>query len=107
MLPLKIVPVPEGRPTRVGIALHSHMEIEPELVARVDALLRDLDDPAFQKRTSASKALIEMGPFAARVLRSELSQNHSIEKKKRIEEIVRQIEASDLQNVPSPVEKKK
>jgi len=34
-----------------------------------EALLPDLDDPSLAKRAAASKALVQIGPFAARVLR--------------------------------------
>ncbi len=107
MLPLTITPKPEGKPVRVGIALHPHMEIEPPLVARIAALLHDLDDPAFAKRAAASKALVEMGPFAATVLRGELSQNPSLEMRHRIEEIVKQIDAADVQSLSPLAERKK
>ncbi len=99
MLPLTIVPAPAGKPTRVGIAWHPHMEREPALVARIDALLRDLDAPAFPKRSAASQALVAMGPFAATILRGELSQNPSPEMRRRIAEIVKQIDAADVQSL--------
>jgi hypothetical protein len=95
------------RSTRVGIALHPHVEREPELAARIEAVLPDLDDPAFAKRAAASKALVEIGPFAARVLRSELSQSPSAERKRRIEEVLHQLDAAEILNIPGPVEKKK
>lgn len=83
------------------------MEREPELAARVEALLPDLDDPSFVKRAAASKALLEIGPFAARVLRGELSQSPSAERKRRIEEVLHQLDAAEIQNIPGPVQKKK
>ncbi len=107
MLPLTITPALAGKPTRVGIALHPHVEREPELAARVEALLPDLDDPSFVKRAAASKALLEIGPFAARVLRGELSQSPSAERKRRIEEVLHQLDAAEIQNIPGPVQKKK
>jgi hypothetical protein len=91
----------------VGIALHPHVEIEPSLAGLISALLPDLDDPAFPKRAAASKALAEIGPFAARMLRSELTENDSIEMKHRIEEILKQMEAIEIKNIPGPAETKK
>jgi hypothetical protein len=87
--------------------LHPHVEREPELAARIAALLPDLDDPSFAKRAAASKALVEIGPFAARVLRSELSQSPSAERKRRIEEVLQQLDAAEIQSIPGPAEKKK
>jgi hypothetical protein len=41
------------------------------------------------------------------VLRSELGQSPSAERKRRIEEVLQQLNAAEIQNVPGPAEKKK
>jgi hypothetical protein len=83
------------------------MEIEPALVALIDALLPDLDSRDLAKRAVASKALIAMGPFAGTVLRGELSRNPSLEMRHRIEQLLKQIDAADVQGLSGPAEKKK
>jgi hypothetical protein len=100
MLPLKIVPAPVGKPVRVGVALHPHMEIEPELAVRVGALLRKLDDASFEKRVAAGKALVEIGPFAIGMLDSELGRNPSPEKARRIKEVLQQVDAGAWLDLP-------
>jgi len=75
MLPLSILPAPVQKPVRVGIAFHPHMEIEPDLVARVTGLIQQLDDASFVKRDAAGKSLGEIGPMAIALLRAELKKN--------------------------------
>ena len=50
---------------------------------------------------AAKMQILEIGPFAARVLRSELSQNPSAERKRRIEEVLQQFNAAEIQNIPA------
>ncbi len=83
---------------RVSASLPSHLEREPALLARIDVGLRDLDAPAFPKRSAASQAIVAMGLFAATVLRGELSQKPSLEMRHRIAEMVNQIDAGDVQS---------
>src|SRR5262249_18208517 len=101
MLPLKIVPAPAGKPVRVGVALHPHMEIEPELALRIGALIRDLDDSSFERRVAAGKVLREVGPFALGMLQAELNRNPSPEKKRRIQEILEQSDAGAWLDQPT------
>jgi hypothetical protein len=100
MLPLEIQPAPAAKPVRVGIALHPHLEIEPVLAERVAALIRDLDDPRFQKRQVASKELLEIGPVAIGRLRAELKKSPSLEMQRRIEVILDRVDAMDWLNGP-------
>src|SRR5262249_11819365 len=79
MLPLDIMPAPAAKPVRVGIALHPHIEIEPVLADRVGALIKLLDSEDFDKRTAASKELLEIGPLAITHLREELKKKPSLE----------------------------
>jgi hypothetical protein len=101
MLPLEILPAPALRPIRVGIALHPHMEIEPGLVTRVAALIRQLDDNEFQKRAAASKTLVDLGPLAIAMLRAELNKRPSLEMRQRIERVLQSVDAIEWLNVPA------
>jgi hypothetical protein len=100
MLPLDIQPAPAARPVRVGIALHPHLEVEPALAQRVAGLIRDLDDPKYQKRQSASKELLEIGPVAIGTLRAELQKKPSLEMKRRIESILDRVDAMEWLKPP-------
>jgi RNA polymerase sigma factor (sigma-70 family) len=95
MLPLSILPAPAARPVRVGLALHPHVEVEPDLTARVGALIRQLDDAKFEKRAAASKALLEIGPLAIGLLRAELAKGPPLETRRRIEGILSRVDAAD------------
>jgi hypothetical protein len=95
MLPLQIVPAPADNPVRVGIALHPHMEIEPELAARVALLIRQLDDQKFEIRAAASKQLLEIGPMAIAMLRAELKKGPPLEVRTRIEEVLERVDAAE------------
>ena len=101
MLRLEILPAPAVRPIRVGIALHPHMEIEPVLVARVAALIRQLDDNEFQKCAAASKTLVDLGPLAIAMLRAELDKRPSLEMRQRIERVLERVDALEWLNVPA------
>jgi hypothetical protein len=106
MLPLTVLPVPAARPVRVGIALHPHMEIEPDLTARVGALLRQLDDPKFEKREAASKALLEIGPLAIAMMRAELEKGPPLERVRRIQSVLQRVDAADWLSLPAGAKKK-
>jgi hypothetical protein len=93
MLPLSILPVPAGAPVRVGIALHPHMEFEPDLAARVAPLIRQLEDPDFKKRSAAMAKLLEIGPMAITLLRTELQKPLSLETRRRIEGVLDRVDA--------------
>jgi RNA polymerase sigma factor (sigma-70 family) len=105
MLPLDVMPAPALKPVRVGIALHPHVEIEPVLAEQVGALIRQLDDPKFQKRAAASKALLEIGPLAIALLRAELKKDPTLEMRRRIEAVLERVDAADWLNVPGMVKK--
>jgi hypothetical protein len=100
MLPLSIYPAPAARPVRVGIALHPHMEIEPDLAAQVAVLIRQLDAPTFKKRAAASKELLEIGPLAIARLRAELQKGPSLEVSQRIEAILERVDAAAWLKLP-------
>src|SRR5262249_19204051 len=102
MLPLQVLPAPAARPVRVGIALHPHMEIEPGLAAHVATLIRQLDDENFQKRTAASKALLEIGPMAIALLRAELQKAPPLEVRKRIEAVLDRVDAGEWLKPAAP-----
>src|SRR5262249_28061179 len=95
MLPLSVLPSPAARPVRVGLALHPHVEVEPDLTARGGALIRQLDDAKFEKRAAASKALLEIGPLAIGLLRAELAKGPPLETRRRIEGILSRVDAAD------------
>jgi RNA polymerase sigma factor (sigma-70 family) len=100
MLPLSVLPAPAVRPVRVGIALHPHVEVEPDLTAHVGALIRRLGDPKFATRTAASKALLEVGPLAIALLRAELKKEPPLETRRRIEEILSRVDAAEWLALP-------
>jgi hypothetical protein len=102
MLPLSILPAPAAAPVRVGIALHPHMEIEPDLAARVAPLIRQLDDEDFETRSAASAALLEIGPFAIALLRAELQKAISLEARRRIEAVLDRVDATILLDLRAP-----
>jgi hypothetical protein len=104
MLPLSILPAPVQKPVRVGIAFHPHVEIEPDLVARVTGLIQQLDDGSFVKRDAASKALEGIGPMAIALLRAELKKNPPLEVRRRIEAILDRVDVAEWLQPP---EKKK
>lgn len=60
-LPLEATPAPK-KIVRVGIVLHEHLE--PELNARVDALIAKLSSEEFEIREAAQKALVQIGGAA-------------------------------------------
>jgi len=101
MLPLDVLPAPTTRPVRVGIALHPHMEIEPDLTARVGKLLRQLDDDNFQKRDAATKELLEIGPLAIGHLRAELQKSPPAETASRIQNVLGRFDAAEWLKMPA------
>jgi hypothetical protein len=105
MLPLDIQPAPATRPTRVGIALHPHVEIEPVLVKRVGELIRQLDSSSFEKRLAADKALLEIGPLAISMLRAELKKGVPLETSRRIQTVLERVDCSAWLNFPTPAKK--
>jgi hypothetical protein len=102
MLPLRILPPPAGAPIRVGIALHPHMELEPDLAARIAPLIRQLDDDDFEKRSAAGAALLEIGPFAIALLRSELQKGLPLETRRRIEAVLDRVDATVWLDLRAP-----
>lgn len=60
-LPLKAEPAP-SKTVRVGLVLHRHLE--PELDARVEALIKKLGSEKFEDRSEAEKALLKLGGAA-------------------------------------------
>jgi hypothetical protein len=94
MLKLEVLPAPAVKPVRVGIALHPHVEIEPKLAERVAALIRQLDDSSFEKRTAASRELLDIGPMAIGMLRAELQNRPSLEVRRRIEAVLDRVDAA-------------
>ena len=106
MLPIEIsLPEPAPRPVRVGIALHPHLEIEPSLVERIGALVRQLDSPQADKRLAADKELLELGPLAIATLKSELRRGVSPQMNQRIVAILDRVDASSWLNFPAPAKK--
>jgi RNA polymerase sigma factor (sigma-70 family) len=105
MLPLSVLPAPAARPVRVGVALHPHVEVEPDLAAQVGSLIRRLSDPKFERRAAASKALLEVGPLAIALLRAELEKGPPLETRRRIEEILSRVDAADWLQLPGAVKK--
>jgi hypothetical protein len=105
MLPLEITPAPAAKPVRVAIALYPHIEVEPALAERIAALVRDLDDPKFQKRSAATKELVEIGPVAIGRLRAELKNNPTLEMQRRIEAVLDRVDAMEWLQSPD-MEKK-
>lgn len=101
MLPLEVLPAPAGKPVRVGVALHPHIEIEPELAAKVTALIRELDNDDPGKREAASKTLLEIGPIAISQLKSELSKSPSLEARRRMETVLNRVDAATWLNLKS------
>ncbi len=104
MLPLTVLPEPADKPVRVGIALHPHIEIEPVLVDRIGELILQLDT---EKRLTAQKTLLELGPIAVSMLQAELKKGPSAEKERRIRAVLEQVDASSWLNLPAQGEPKK
>jgi len=102
MLPLSILPAPAAAPIRVGIALHTHMEFEPDLAARVAPLIRKLDDDDVEQRLAASASLLEIGPIAISLLRTELQKPLSLEARRRIESVLDRVDGTVLLDLPTP-----
>jgi len=100
-LPLRITPPPAAPPIRIGIALHPHVEIEPERRTLVAGLIRDLGDDKFEKRNAASKKLSELGPLAVAGLRAELGKKPPLETSRRIEAILDRVDAASWLNLPA------
>ncbi len=105
MLPLSILPAPAAAPIRVGIALHPHMEIEPDLAARIAPLIRQLDDDDFEKRSAAGAALLEIGPLAIALLRAELQKPMPLEARRRIEALLERVDATIWLDLSAPNKK--
>ena len=97
---------PAAKPVRVGIALHPHLEMNPVQAQRVGPLIRQLDDPSFQKREAATKALIEMGPVAIGALRAALKQGVTLEMQRRLESILDRVDAIEWLNGAETSKKK-
>jgi hypothetical protein len=91
---------------RVGIALHPHVEIEPDFAARVAALIRKLDDDNFEVREAATKTLAELGPPAASLVAESRDKTASAEVKKRANEILDHIDAAEWLRSTMPAVKK-
>jgi hypothetical protein len=106
MLPLEITPAPTAKPVRVGIALHPHLELGPVQAQRVGPLIQQLDDPAFQKREAATKALLEMGPVAIGALRAALKQGVTLEMRRRLEAVLDRVDAVEWLNGAETTKKK-
>lgn len=92
MLPLSITPAPAAGPVRVGVVLQPHVDLEPDLTARVAALIRDLDGD-FRARSAATTKLLEIGPIAVTHLRAELQKPLSLEARRRIESVLDRVDA--------------
>src|SRR5262249_9420162 len=105
MLPLQVLPAPAERPVRVGIALHPHMEIEPELEGRVAALIRRLADPKVGGRAAAGRGLLEIGPLAIAQLRAELAKGPPLEMRRRIEAVLGRVDAAEWLHLPGAAPK--
>jgi HEAT repeat protein len=71
------------------------MEIEPAFAERVGGLIRQLDDEKYSKREAASKALLEIGPIAIGTLRAKLQKTPSLEMRRRIEEVLNRVDATE------------
>jgi hypothetical protein len=95
MLPLDIIPQLPTKPVRVGIALHTNLEIEPALVAKARPLILQLDDPKFQVREAAARALLEIGPIAIGILRGELNRATSLEMRQRIQAVIDRVDGEE------------
>jgi hypothetical protein len=107
MLPLEIAPAPVGGPVRVGIALHPHVEVEPNIAARVKELLPKLDDMDFETREAASRELLAIGPGAVRMLREERDRTESPEVKRRLDDVLAKVDAAEwLRATPKDAPKK-
>ncbi len=94
MLPLIVLPAPPRRPVRVGIAVHPHLEIEPDLTTRIATLIGRLGDEDFETRAAAGAALAEIGPLAMGQLRAELQKTIPLETRRRIEAVLDRFDAS-------------
>jgi hypothetical protein len=99
MLRLEITPVPFAKPTRVGVALHTHLELDPTQTQTLDALVRQLDETSYERRSAATEALERIGPPALAALRAALKQNLSQEQIRRIQEVVKQAETVERSSI--------
>jgi RNA polymerase sigma factor (sigma-70 family) len=67
--------------------------IEPAPAELTRRLLADLDADSFEKRREAARRLKELGPLAGPALRQALVARPSAEQKRRIEEVLQELEA--------------
>jgi hypothetical protein len=65
--------------------------VQPDL-ARVAALVADLDSPTFATRERATVALKEYGPLVVNSLRAVVTQSSSVEGRRRAEDLLREID---------------
>jgi len=91
--------VPFAKPTRVGVALHTHLELDPTQTQTLDALVRQLDETSYERRSAATEALERIGPPALAALRAALKQNLSQEQIRRIQEVVKQAETVERSSI--------
>jgi len=95
MIKLEIHPNP-AEVVRVGVALHSHLDVEPTLAKKARARIAELDDPDPGTRERATKALTELGPLAYRLVEEALKDpTASFERKARCREILRHGDATE------------
>lgn len=62
----------------------------------LDKLLADLDDKQFPVRKKAEQALEKLGELAARAITGQLARNPSLETSRRLESLLKKLEAQDL-----------
>jgi HEAT repeat protein len=78
------------------------MEFEPDLAARVAPLIRKLDDDDVEQRLAASASLLEIGPIAIALLRTELQKPLSLEARRRIESVLDRVDGTVLLDLRTP-----
>jgi hypothetical protein len=84
LLPLEVTPLPDKQ---IRIALVVLLDADPDLMTRVEELVKKLGDPSYAEREAAEQRLRELGP-AARPKLQEAINNSDPEVAFRAEEII-------------------
>ncbi len=100
MLPLTVAPKP-GKVVRVGIVIHSQLELTPAIIAaRVKELVAKMDDDKSSVRDKASRDLADLGPVAFPAIDQTLKGQVSPEARVRLEDILKKFNPANYLGKP-------
>src|SRR5262249_30959927 len=74
------------------LAIHLTPEAEPDK-EKIQRWLMDMGDPSLPKRDEAKRQLLQLGNLVFPLLREALKERHPLETRRRLEELLRTIEA--------------